>query len=227
VATAAALAVAAALLALAWPDPHRRGWALLAISGAVLYFLLRELPGLFVAGTQTGVDWNWSGHLLALAGMLALGSLMVRRAGLRPGDLGFALPSNLAPAAGVGAAALAASYFAHKLAGGRSVPIPASAWLFIAIVPGLVEEVAFRGVLLAAAERAAPAARRVAGVPVSAGAALLTAAFVVLHGFTLGMVVSVLPGALLYLWLRLATGSVLVPLVAHNLWNLIVLVAHR
>jgi len=39
--------------------------------------------------------------------------------------------------------------------------------------------------------------------------------------------VSVLPGALLYLWLRLATGSVLVPLVAHNLWNLIVLVAHR
>jgi membrane protease YdiL (CAAX protease family) len=227
VASAAALAVAAVLLALAWPDPQRRGWALLAISGAVLYFLLRELPGLFLAGTQTGVDWNWSGHLLALAGMLALGSLMVRRAGLRPDDLGFALPSNLAPAAGIGAAALAASYFAHKLAGGRSVPIPASAWLFIAIVPGLVEEVAFRGVLLAAAERAAPAARRVAGVPVSAGAALLTAAFVVLHGFSLGMVVSVLPGALLYLWLRLATGSVLVPLVAHNLWNLIVLVAHR
>jgi len=61
---------------------------------------------------------------------------------------------------------------------------------------------------------------------VSLGAALLTAAFVGLHGFGVGMLVSVLPGALLYLWLRLRTGSLLVPIVAHNLWNLTVLAAH-
>jgi membrane protease YdiL (CAAX protease family) len=93
-------------------------------------------------------------------------------------------------------------------------------------MPGLAEEVAFRGVLLAAAERAAPAARRVAGVPVSIGAALLTATFVGLHGFGPGTLVSVLPGALLYLWLRLRTGSLIAPVIAHNLWNLTVLAAH-
>jgi membrane protease YdiL (CAAX protease family) len=90
-----------------------------------------------------------------------------------------------------------------------------------------VEETVFRGVLLVAAGRATPSARIVAGVPVSAGAALLTAAFVVLHGFSIGTVLSVLPGALLYLWLRLKTGSVLPPIVAHNLWNLVVLLVHR
>jgi hypothetical protein len=124
------------------------------------------------------------------------------------------------------AAALLVSYPLHVITAGRIEPIPAGTWLFVATMPGLAEEVAFRGVLLAAAERAAPAARVVAGVPVSLGAALLTAAFVGLHGFGVGMLVSVLPGSLLYLWLRLRTGSLLVPVVAHNLWNLTVLAAH-
>lgn len=226
-ALAAALAVAAILLAASWRDRQRRGWATLAIAGAVLYFLLRELPRLFLSGTDAGVDWNWSGHLAALAGMLLLAWMLRRRLGLTARDLGLAWPRSPGLAIAVVAAALAASYAVHRIAGGRIEPIPESAWLFVAIMPGLVEEVAFRGVLLAAAERALPSARLIAGVEVRAGAALLTAAFVVLHGFTLGMVVSVLPGALLYLWLRLSTSSLVMPIVAHNLWNLSVLLAHR
>jgi membrane protease YdiL (CAAX protease family) len=227
VALAAALAVAAVLLAVAWRDRQRRGWAMLAVAGAVLYFLLRELPRYFLAGAAAGIDWNWSGHLLALIGMVLLARMLVRRAGLSARDLGFAWPKRPGPAIAVAAAALVASFAVHRIAGGRIEPSPASAWVFVAIMPGLVEEVAFRGVLLAAAERAAPSARVIAGVTVSAGAALSTLAFVLLHGFTLGMVVSVLPGALLYLWLRLSTGSIVAPIVAHNLWNLTVLLAHR
>jgi len=164
--------------------------------------------------------------LLALAGMLLYAALVARGVGLKARDFGFARPANLGLATGVCAAAVLASYAVHAVTGGRLENIPAATWLFVAIMPGLVEEVAFRGVLLAAAERAAPAARQLAGVPVSVGAALLTAAFVGLHGFGIGMLVSVLPGALLYLWLRLKTGSVIVPIVAHNLWNLTVLAAH-
>jgi membrane protease YdiL (CAAX protease family) len=227
VAPAAALLFAAVLLAAAWRDRQRRGWAMLAIAGTMLYFLLRELPRYFLAGAAGGVDWNWSGHLLALAGMLLLARMLVRRVGLSARDLGLAWPKRPGLAIAVVAAALVASFVVHRIAGGRIEPIPASAWVFVAIMPGLVEEVAFRGVLLAAAERALPPARPVAGVMVSAGAVVLTAAFVVLHGFTLGMVVSVLPGALLYLWLRLSTGSIVAPSVAHNLWNLTVLFAHR
>lgn len=220
------IAAAAALLLLAWRDAQRRAWALVAIAGGVLYLALRGLPPL-VTGERVPVEgWNWGGHLVALAGMLALAALLVRRTGMAPRELGFAWPANVGEAVRVGAAALLVSYPLHVITAGRIEPIPAATWLFVATMPGLAEEVAFRGVLLAAAERAVPAARRVAGVPVSLGAVLLTGAFIGLHGFGVGMLVSVLPGALLYLWLRLRTGSLLLPIVAHNLWNLVVLAAH-
>lgn len=226
-AAALALLAAAVLLLAAWRDPQRRAWALVTVAGGVLYFALRSLP-LFGAGERVaGEDWNWSGHLLALGGMLALAAVLNRRTGTAPHEMGLAWPANLGAAVPVAAAALLVSYPLQVITAGRVESVPAAAWLFVATMPGLAEEVAFRGVLLAAAERAAPMARTIAGVRLSLGAALLTAAFVFLHGFGVGTIVSVLPGALLYLWLRLRTGSVLVPIVAHNLWNLTVLAAHR
>jgi membrane protease YdiL (CAAX protease family) len=36
----------------------------------------------------------------------------------------------------------------------------------------------------------------------------------------------VLPAALLYLWLRARTGSLALPILVHNLWNLSVYIAH-
>lgn len=221
------IAAAAALLLLAWRDPQRRAWAWVAIAGSALYLALRGLPPLLGVGEQLEVgSRNWGGHLLALAGMLALAALLARRAALAPREMGFAGPAHLGPALRVCAAALLVGFPLLVVTAGRVVPISAGTWLFVATMPGLTEEIAFRGVLLAAAERAAPAARRIGGVPVSAGALLLTAAFVGMHGFGVGMLVSVLPAALLYLWLRLRTGSLLVPIVAHNLWNLTVLAAH-
>jgi membrane protease YdiL (CAAX protease family) len=228
VAAAAALAsvAGAALLLAAWSDRQRRAWALVAIAGAVLYFALRGLPLYTGGGRVLGEQWNWSGHLLALAGTLALGGLLVRRAGLGAPDLGFAWPAAPALAAAAVLLAASAGYSISAVSGGRLDGVSGETWLFLATMPGIAEEVAFRGVLLAAAERAAPAARQLAGVPVSVGAGLLTAAFVGLHGFGLGTAISVLPAALLYLWLRLRSGSVLPPIVAHNLWNLGVLAAH-
>jgi len=214
------------LLALAWSDRQRRGWAVLTIAGAVLCFALREVPPLFLANEPGAYNWNWSGHLLALAGMLILAQRL-RPLGLTAGDIGFVWPRHSALASAVAAAVLVAGFAVNRLIAARYIPVPDSAWVFVAVVPGLVEETAFRGVLLAAAERAAPGSRRVAGVYVSAGALLLTVAFILLHGPSLSMVVSVLPGALLYLWLRLKTGSVLPSIVAHNLWNLLVLLAYR
>jgi membrane protease YdiL (CAAX protease family) len=227
ISAALGVAAAAALLLAAWREPQRRAWAMVAVAGGVLYLALRGLPPLLGADERPRAEsWNWGGHLLALAGMLALAALLVRRAGLSRRELGLAWPVHLGTAVRVCAAALLVSYPLHVITAGRSEPVPPDAWLFVATMPGLAEEVAFRGVLLAAAERAAPTARVIAGVPVTLGAALLTAAFVGLHGFGVGMLVSVLPGALLYLWLRLRTGSVLLPIIAHNLWNLTVLAAH-
>jgi len=223
---ALAIVAAAALLHAAWRIPQRRAWAMVAIAGTILYFALRSLPQAAVFDPVPSQQWNWSGHLLALGGMLALAGMLWRRLGVPPREIGFTRPSGVGVAIRVGAAALLLSYPVHVITRGEAEEISAATWLFIATMPGLAEEVAFRGVLLAAAERAAPATRRVAGVPVSVGAALLTAAFIALHGFGPGTLVSVLPGALLYLWLRLRTGSLVAPIIAHNLWNLTVLAAH-
>ena len=225
---AAALVVVAAgaLLLLAWPGRERRAWALAAFAGATLYFALRGLPMLIPGPRSLGVYWNWSGHLLALAGTLVLAATLARRIGLGARAFGFARPVALGTAAAVTALVLALNAVLNAASGSRLGHLPVETWLFMASMPGLAEEVAFRGVLLAAAERAAPATRVVAGVALGPGALLLTLAFVALHGANPGTLVSVLPATMLYLWLRLKTGSVWVPIVAHNLWNLTVLAAH-
>ncbi len=225
-AAALALAAAIALLWAAWPERQRRAWALAAIAGAALYLALRDAPVLFPGGRSLGVYWNWSGHLVALAGMLVFAVALMRRAGLAARAFGFVKPAALGQAIAVVVAALALNFALNAVTGSRLDHVPLETWLFLALMPGLVEEVAFRGVLLAAADRAAPATRLVFGVPLGFGALALTLAFVALHGLGIGTFVSVLPAALLYLWLRLKTGSVLVPIVAHNLWNLTVLAAH-
>ncbi len=226
-ATIALVACAAVvLLWAAWPQRQRLAWALTAISGLALYLGLRALPSLVPGPQNLGTYWNWSGHFLALGGMLLLAALLVRRAQLDWRAFGFAGPVAPGVAVAVAAAALLLNFAINAVTGSRLHDIPAETWLFLATMPGLVEEVAFRGVLLAAAERAAPASRVIAGVRLTAGALVLTLAFVALHGPAFGTLVSVLPAALLYLWLRLKTGSVIVPVVAHNLWNLSVIAAH-
>lgn len=226
VAAALAAVVTAGLLLAAGRDRQRRAWALIAVAGTALYVALntagRLLPGMPLAQA----DWNWDGSLLALAGMVALAGLLGRRLGLLAKALGLARPSRLPEAALVTAAGLLATYALNRYTGGRLDAVSVQTWLYLATMPGLVEEFAFRGVLLAAAERAAPASRTIAGARISVGAALLTLAFVALHGATPGTLVSVLPAAVLYLWLRVRTGSVFVPAVTHNLWNLTVLLAH-
>jgi len=225
-AAALALVAAAALLLAAGGAAQRRHWALIVIAGVGLYIALRGLPTVLPGSRLLGVHWNWSGHLLALAGTLFLGALLAGRIGLSAANFGLTWPARSAVNVAGPVAAALAGFAVSALSDGRLQNVPTETWLFLATMPGLAEEAAFRGVLLAAADRAAPQSRTIAGVRVSAGAALLTLGFVGLHGIGVGTLISVLPAALLYLWLRLRTGSVLVPIFAHNLWNLGVLAAH-
>jgi membrane protease YdiL (CAAX protease family) len=59
------------------------------------------------------------------------------------------------------------------------------------------------------------------------GGVIVTAVFIVLHGLRPGILLGVAPAAMLYLWLRARTGSLLPPIVAHILWNLSVVLLHR
>ena len=227
-----ALGLLGLLLAAAGRDPERRGWAAAALAALALFLGLRALPTLVAGERWIGDLWDWSGPLLGLAGVLLLASVLVRRGLLDWRDAGLTLAQArgaLPTALGVSAATLALNYLMMSLSRFRLPGVPLETWLYQASIPGLVEETVFRGVLLALADRAVGPHRArwdVVGARIGWGGVLVTLAFVALHGLSPGVLLGVLPAALLYLWLRVRTGSLLLPIVVHNLWNLSVYAAH-
>jgi membrane protease YdiL (CAAX protease family) len=224
-----ALAVAAALFAPAFGDRLRRAYAIAFVAALALYFGLSALPASLPGDRLIGNRWNWAGGLLAAAGMLALAAALVRRAGFAWQEFGFTLsqrPGSLRAAALVALPVLALNYAAMTLSHFRLPSVPLETWLYQATLPGLVEEIAFRGVLLALADRAFAARRTIGGAPLGFGGAIVTAGFCAAHGISFGTALGVLPAALLYLWLRARTGSLVLPVVVHNAWNLSVYAAH-
>ncbi|GMV60597.1 MAG: hypothetical protein AMXMBFR72_36830 [Betaproteobacteria bacterium] len=224
-----ALVVAAALLAPAFADRHKRAYAIAFVAALALYFGLTALPTSLPGERLIGNRWNWAGGLLAAAGMLALAALLVRRAGFAWREFGLIWsqrPGSLRAAALVALPVLALNYAAMTLSRFRLPGVPVETWLYQATLPGLVEEIGFRGVLLALADRAFAARWTIGGAPLGWGGVVVTASFFAAHDLSLGTAVGVLPAALLYLWLRARTGSLVLPVLAHNAWNLSVYAAH-
>lgn len=224
-----ALAALLPLLLLAGRDAARRAWAVMALATLAVFLAVRALPQLVPGARWLGDLWDWSGPLLGLAVVLLLAAQLVRLGQIGWRDMGLTAvqaPGALAPALAVAAAALAANYIAMSFSSFRLSGVPLETWLYQASVPGLVEETVFRGVLLAMADRASAPRWPVAGARIGAGGLLVTLSFLALHGISLGTLLGVLPAALLYLWLRARTGSLLLPIIIHNLWNLSVYAAH-
>jgi membrane protease YdiL (CAAX protease family) len=224
-----ALALAALLVLPGWRDAARRGWLVAFLATLTLCIALLALPPLLPGGRLIGARWNWGGGLLALGGLVWIASLLARRAGLSWAAMGFTWrqrPGAWRAALGVSALALSLNVLVLNRSDFRQPGVPLETWLYQATLPGLMEELLFRGVLLALLDRAFPARRRMWGVSVGWGGLVVTLVFVALHGWSAGTLLGVLPAALLYLWLRLHTGSLLAPVLVHNLWNLSVYVAH-
>lgn len=218
------------VLVLSWSDAMRRALSIAFVAILLIFLALRELPLLLPGDRLLGEHWNWSGELLAFIGVLGVAQILVARAGFSWQELGVTLrqragswwPGLLVLLAVVGANLLLLLTFATF----RLQHVPAETWLYQATMPGLVEETVFRGVLLALAERLIAPRWSVGGARLGWGGVLVTLVFVGLHGFSAHVLTGVLPAALLYLWLRARTGSLVLPIVAHNTWNLSVYFAH-
>lgn len=218
------------VLVLSWRDAMRRALAIAFVAILLIFLALRELPLLLPGDRLLGEHWNWSGEVLALCGVLVVAQILVARAGFSWQEMGVTLrqragswsPGLLVLLAVVGANLVLLLTFATF----RLQHVPAETWLYQASMPGLVEETVFRGVLLALADRLIAPRWSVGGARLGWGGVLVTLVFVGLHGFSAHVLTGVLPAALLYLWLRARTGSLVLPIVAHNAWNLSVYFAH-
>jgi membrane protease YdiL (CAAX protease family) len=193
--------------------------ALVALNDALLTNVYGLLPDLI------GGDWNWQGKALALAATLAIAALAPfgwQRCGLTlaqaPGSSQAALPVVL----------LYGGFFAAIALAFPGEPGDAETLAFQLSLPGLEEEIFYRGLLLFALDRAFAGRQRFLGVEWGWGALLSCLLFGLAHGFSYGaegfsadpatMVLTAVP-ALLGVWLRLRTGSLLLPILLHNLGN--------
>lgn len=187
------------------------------------YEQLRLIPTTVWGGFLVG---NWSGKLYSILLVLALvllirGPLDPAAVGLttrhRPGWL---LPS-LAVLVALGAWAAAVGVSSPK---GPWDPVTLA---YLALMPGLSEELVYRGVLPALIDRLAPGRANLLGAPLGWGLALTTVLFALLHGvwldgdlvirFDLIALRNSAVTGLAFAWLRARTGSLLLPVVAHGL----------
>jgi membrane protease YdiL (CAAX protease family) len=228
-----ALVVAALRLA-GWVRVDLR-WAMLAL-GLICVEFLAVVYGRFILSLSSiypKMDWNWAGKVLSILlwGIVLLVTMRLKE-GFRPADAGFSLRQkrgSLVPAMVALVVCIALGVIEEHLSG--SPGYDAVELWFQALIPGLDEEPWFRG-LLQYFVTLAVASRRlnVLGAPINVAGILLTLLFGMGHGVrfaghALHMDVPIIlvtgRGGFLFLWLRERTGSLSMPILAHNAWNLL------
>jgi len=223
------LLILGAALGLADRRDFSAAWLLVAallvtINDALLTLGYGWLPDL-VGGT-----WNWQGKLMALAtsmGVAALPAFGLRQVGV-----------TLSHAAGSlkAAAPIAAAYCAFFVLIALlfpAEPVSAEDLAFQLTIPGLEEELFYRGVLMFALDQAFRGRKRLLGVDWGWGAVLSCLLFGLTHAFgysdgdfsfdPVTMALTAMP-SFIAVWIRLRTGSLLLPVLLHNFGNSLSLV---
>lgn len=169
--------------------------------------------------------WNWAGKLAAIAGTLIVMSLPAfgwKRCGMTL-DQGPRWGGAM-----VIFGALAGLFFWLALSSADGKPDSLETIAFQCTMPGLDEEFFYRGTLLLALNEAFRGRISIAGAPIGYGGVLTSLLFGITHAlsFKAGAVdfdlmtfaMTGLP-AFLLLWLRERTGSLVLPVIAHNIAN--------
>lgn len=172
-----------------------------------------------------GGNWNWQGKLIALGATFAIAALPVfgwRRCGFtlkqEPGSLKAAIPVGVFYCAFFVVIALV---FPGDKPSAEDIA-------FQLTMPGLEEELFYRGILLFALDRAFSGRWRFLGVDWSWGALLSCFLFGMAHAFSFSdssfsfdPIIMALTGipSFIAVWLRLKTGSLLAPIFLHNFGN--------
>ncbi len=200
-----------------------------ALGLLVVYWVIliggSEVQGLLPFAS--GLKWNWAGKIIAICGTLLM-MLAVRRDGLR--EFGVTLrqrPGSLLPAVIV-TVALCAFAWGMEAWANDGTDLSLERLLYQATMPGIDEELFMRGLLLSMFMRAFSDRWSLAGAPVGPSIVAVTLLFAGGHSLSVadGSVhfdafVFAVTGAIGFglAWLRLRTGSLVAPILAHNFIN--------
>ncbi len=225
----AIVSVFALALKLATREPVALKPIATAIALLLVYWVIivagAEVQGLLPFAAS--LKWNWAGKIVAICGTLVM-MLAVRRGTLA--EFGLTLrqrPGAVIPALVVTAAICALSWGAEAWVN-DGTDTSLERLLFQATMPGIDEELFMRGLLLGMFMRAFSDRWTLAGAPVGPSIVAVTFLFAAGHslafaGGTLHFdaVAFALTGAIGFglAWLRLRTGSLVAPILAHNLVN--------
>lgn len=205
------------------PGRVRWRWVLTALALFVAYDVALSRAFGLLPHLPPAADWNWFGKAMAvvlLLGIASLPSFGWRRVGLTwHQEGGWTLPVIVTLVA-------VAPLVWLNVADGIE-PSDAETIAFQLTMPGLDEELFYRGVLLLALNEAFRNKLPVLGARIGWGGVITAILFGVIHGLswdgglsvsTEAMLWAGIPGIVL-LWLRERTGSLVMPTIAHNLAN--------
>ena len=168
---------------------------------------------------------NWSGKLYSI--LFALALLYLFRTRLTRDDVGLTFrqkEGSLLPSVVVVAALGAWAYFVGISSPKGQLDVEVLAYL--AIMPGLNEELIYRGVLLGILDKVTPGNLRFLEAPVGWGIVITSLLFALLHGFWFDSSLAIhvngialrnsLISGFIFAWLRARTGSLVMPIIAHG-----------
>jgi len=221
---ALAILIVGGLLGLIDRRNFRPWWLVVAtvlfvVNDAALLNFYGLLPDL------VGGRWNWLGKGVALIITLLIASHPAfgwKRSGLTLAQDRKGLPSALL------VSAVLIALFTWLAISGDNDPASAETMAFQMTMPGLEEEPFYRGIFLLALNEALRGRVRALGIQWGWGALLSSALFGMAHAFGLedgafsfDLMTFLMTGvpALILVWLRERTGSLLLPILLHNFGN--------
>ncbi|WP_209349439.1 CPBP family intramembrane glutamic endopeptidase [Pontixanthobacter sp. CEM42] len=204
------------------------------IGGAVAAFSVYSMvvfwaPPLEGIALLENTQYNWTGKIAAIITTILMILVLKRATGWLTNErLGLTLKQNegsIGPAL-IATGAMVALVTTLQLLFGNNEPPSTETLLYQATIPGIDEELLFRGLLLALVAAALENVKhgwRWAGVAVTIIFAFGHSFFFSTDGSQFDLVALIFTGILgaLMMYIRLRTGSIALPLVAHNLTNVV------
>lgn len=215
-------------------NPQARGWIPVVIFMSVLDSVATLVPAYVHALQIPGTHWNWGGKILDIVVMLAVATAFIVAKRFTARDIGLtfrqapgtwrAIVFMMIPYCIV-LAVLTAKWF------GETQPQTAETIWYEATMPGLAEELLWRGILLAILDRMFSVRFKLANADIGYGAIALTLVFALVHGLHFDKTLAVQTDGMNALmaavtgfalvWLRLRAKSLVLPVVLHNATNVI------